>query len=292
MKIALVLGGGGPIGIAWEAGVLLGLKDYGIDLSGADRIIGTSAGSIVGSHVKLDGSPEPLFTEQATPLDPAMKAPKMGPFMAAMTRSTLFHRTVAGQRRSIGRSALKADVQGEGEWLAAIAGFLPEAAHAQERWPAGELWITAVDVETGERVVWTGASGVALPVAVASSCAVPCVYPLVHIGGRRYMDGGMGSPTNADLAQGCDLVVILDPLAHVLGRKSPMLAERDALVRLGSEVICFSFSDAARAVVGLHLMDASLRGPVAIKAREQGRADGRVLEQCILRKHGSGEGLA
>ena len=51
---ALVLGGGGITGIAWETGLLTGLAAAGADLTGADRVVGTSAGSIVGSQVTSD----------------------------------------------------------------------------------------------------------------------------------------------------------------------------------------------------------------------------------------------
>jgi len=49
LKRALVLGGGGPVGVAWESGLLAGLAEHGADVSDADLFVGTSAGSIVGS---------------------------------------------------------------------------------------------------------------------------------------------------------------------------------------------------------------------------------------------------
>jgi NTE family protein len=48
---ALVLGGGGPVGIAWEVGLLAGLLEAGCDLRDADYVLGTSAGSFVGSQL-------------------------------------------------------------------------------------------------------------------------------------------------------------------------------------------------------------------------------------------------
>jgi NTE family protein len=271
MKTALVLGGGGPIGIAWEAGLLLGLRDRGIDLSRADRIVGTSAGSIVGAHLALLGSVDTLYTAQATPLDSTMKPPNMAPLMAAFARAKLFWWSVDRERRSLGKSARKANLPGEQGWLDAIASFLPQENHAAiTRWPERELLLTAVDAVSGELVTWTRASGVPLPLAVASSCAVPCIYPLVHIDGRIYMDGGMGSPTNADLGSGYDLVVILDPLARMMGKGSPMLREKAKLEKQGSRVLSFAFDDAIAGLIGINLMDAGRRGRVAELGRAQG----------------------
>ena len=289
MSTALVLGGGGPLGIAWEAGLLQGLRDGGADLSRADRIIGTSAGSIVGTHLAVRASVSELYAAQATPLDTTIKAPEMAPLMAAFAKAKLFTRGVAGERRSLGKSARAANLPGEQEWLAAIAGFLPRDDHAlATEWPEADLLITAVHAESGELVTWTRHSGVPLPLAVASSCAVPCIYPLVHIDGGIYMDGGMGSPTNAAFASGYDLVVIADPLARLMGRQSPMLREKAALQKQGSKVMAFAFDDDTAALTGLNLMDASKRGPLA----ELGRAQGRAAADNLLAQPGASTSLA
>jgi NTE family protein len=272
MNTALVLGGGGPIGIAWEAGLLLGLRDRGLDLAKADRIVGTSAGAIVGTHLALLGSVEELYAAQATPLDDRIKPPDMLPLMAAFAKAKLFSRSVDAERRSLGKSALSANVPDEQAWLDAIASFLPRENDATvTNWPERELLLTAIDVETGELLTWTQDSGVPLPLAVASSCAVPCVYPLVHISGRVYMDGGMGSPTNAAFGSGYDLVIIADPLARIMGRQSPMLKEKADLLNQGSQVVTFGFDDAIVDLIGMNLMDASKRGQVAELARDQGQ---------------------
>ncbi len=277
MKTALVLGGGGPIGIAWEAGLLVGLRDRGIDLAKVDRVIGTSAGAIVGAHLAVRGSVEELYAAQSTPLDDTIKPPEMLPLMAAFAKAKLFSRTVDAERRSLGKSARAAKVAGEQAWLDAIASFLPRHdKYTVTNWPERDLLLTAVDAESGELVTWTRASGVPLPVAVASSCAVPCVYPLVHIGGRAYMDGGMGSPTNATLASGYDLVVIADPLARMMGRQSPMLAEKARLVEQGAGVVAFAFDDAMHDLIGMNLMDASKRAQVAEVGRAQGQRAGEA----------------
>jgi NTE family protein len=272
-RTALILGGGGPIGIAWEAGLLMGLRDRGVDLARVDRIVGTSAGSLVGAHLAVHGSLDELYAAQSTPLDPAIKPPKMLPLLAAMTKAKLFTRSVQSERRSLGESARRAKVPGEQAWLDAIASFLPQASRdSMAKWPDCELLLTAIDAQSGELVTWNRNSGVPLPVAVASSCAVPCVYPLVHIHGRAYMDGGMGSPTNAALGSGYDLVIIADPLARIMGRLSPRLKEVEMLRGQGSQIVTFAFDTATADVIGMNLMDVRKREQVARSGRSQGQS--------------------
>jgi hypothetical protein len=80
----------------------------------------------------------------------------------------------------------------------------------------------------------------------------------------------MGSPTNADLGSGYDLVVILDPLARMMGKGSPMLREKAKLEKQGSRVLSFAFDDAIAGLIGINLMDAGRRGRVAELGRAQG----------------------
>ncbi|MCH7719085.1 MAG: patatin-like phospholipase family protein, partial [Chloroflexi bacterium] len=68
---ALVLGGGGPVGIAWEAGIIKGLLDGGVDATEADLIVGTSAGSVVGTQIASGRSPQDLLAAQAAPSEGA-----------------------------------------------------------------------------------------------------------------------------------------------------------------------------------------------------------------------------
>ena len=66
-RTALVLGGGGITGIAWEIGVLAGLAEAGADLTGADLVVGTSAGSVVGAQVTAGADLEALHARQLEP---------------------------------------------------------------------------------------------------------------------------------------------------------------------------------------------------------------------------------
>ena len=85
-------------------------------------------------------------------------------------------------------------------------------------WPERDLKITAVDADSGSFRVFDRTGDVDLVHAVAASCAVPLVWPAVEIGGRHYVDGGMRSAANADLATGCDVVLAVVPLWRALSR--------------------------------------------------------------------------
>lgn len=270
---ALVLGGGGPLGIAWEvamldswaaaAGTPVPLAPF---LDG--RIIGTSAGAIVGAHLAQHDSVSMLLAQQDEPLGlDTPDAPDMARFMAAFLKAKLFSRDLSGLRRSIGRSATSANVPGEAEFLAAFArSYVPKETWREDR----ELLLTAVDAATGEFHAWDAASAVPLALAVAASCAVPCVYPLVHINGRAHMDGGIGSSTNAALAAGCRRAVILDPLGPLLGNSSPLDDERRALEASGCHTLAFTPDQDVSNAIGTHLLDASRRAQVARLGRVQG----------------------
>jgi NTE family protein len=114
--------------------------------------------------------------------------------------------------------------------------------------------VTAVDAESGEPVAWHSGSGVRLDRAVAASCAVPAVYPPVTISGRQYMDGGIRSATNADLAAGSSAVIVLNAIGHLTPRE-PLQRELAALG--GAATLVITPDNAAAAVMGTNLLDAA-----------------------------------
>ena len=142
----------------------------------------------------------------------------------------------------------------EQPYIARIATLLP----ATDRWPQCRFLVTAVDTESGEPVAWHRDSGVPLDRAVAASCAVPAVYPPVTVGRRRYMDGGIRSATNADLAADCSAVIVLNAIGHLTPRE-PLQAELAALGAAATLVI--TPDDAAAAVMGTNLLDATIAAP-------------------------------
>ncbi|MEV8630370.1 patatin-like phospholipase family protein [Streptosporangium sp. NPDC051023] len=213
MTRALVLGGGGIAGIAWEAGIVTGLRRAGLDLGEADLVVGTSAGSVVGTLITTGADLEDVVGVQAE-AEQAAAAPV--PDMKAVIEvfGLLNDASMDPEeaRRRVGALAL--GVGDTGARTETIGERLPV-----REWPERRLLVTAVDTATGEFVVWDRHSGVPLVSAVASSCAVPCVFPPVRINGHRYMDGGVRSVTNADLAAGSSAVVIVEPLAHLDARR-------------------------------------------------------------------------
>jgi NTE family protein len=268
-RTALVLGGGGITGIAWEIGVLAGLAEAGVDLGTADLVVGTSAGSVVGAALRSGTPVEDLFAAQ-------LEEPEAAP-VARLTRGTLARyglamvlarRDDAAFRRRIGRLARTAADAGRtpstDERRAAIA-----AAVGTGEWPEGRLVVTAVDADSGEFTTFTRSSGVELVAAVGASCAVPGVYPPVTIGGRRYMDGGMRSPANADLASACDRIVVIAPLPRGAG---PMTSVDAQVTGLVSRVAVVSPDAASRAAIGKNVLDPAAREPSARAGRAQAAA--------------------
>jgi NTE family protein len=265
-RSALVLGGGGITGIAWEIGVLAGLAEAGTDLSGADLVVGTSAGSVVGAQVASGEQLEAMYERQL--------APASGEKMARLNRATLAQfgwamlrsrgRDVEFRRR-IGALALAAERAGltppEQERLDVIGARL-----GGKQWPERDLVVTAVDAQTGEFRTFDRDSGVPLLHAVAASCAVPGVYPPVTIDGRRYVDGGMRSSANADLAQGYDRLVVLAPITRGFG---PMASVDAQVTGMVSRVAVVSPDAAGRAAIGRNVLDPAARAPSAKAGRSQ-----------------------
>ena len=202
---AFVLAGGGATGIAWEAGIIIGLRDGGVDVRDADTMIGTSAGSMVAAHLRVGTDEGNAFAriQQGAPL---ASYGRLGPPDAARYLRAQLALDRRRGRAVVARAALSARTSSEEEWLDAIGLGL-----VGKPWPDGRLLITAVDAETGTSVVFDNDSGVPLDRAVAASCAVPGVFPAVEVDGRRYVDGGLRSVANIDLASGHRRVLALSP---------------------------------------------------------------------------------
>jgi NTE family protein len=248
MSRALVLGGGGPVGIGWESGLVVGLAERGVDLAAADALYGTSAGAFVGAELALGADLAAEFTPlletyAALAAEEASSASeRMGSFMTALAAAVLAGAPPQEMNRSLGRLALASEVPSEEEFLRFFA-----ALDGRE-WPE-RLACTALDTATGEFTVWRKGSDAELKHAVASSCAVPLVYPPVTIGGRRFMDGGLRSVLNVDLATGHDRVLVVSALMLALpaGVSNPIF---DPLIgRLGGEIAALRASGSAVEVI-------------------------------------------
>ncbi|HEX2816106.1 MAG TPA: patatin-like phospholipase family protein, partial [Phenylobacterium sp.] len=215
MTRALVLGGGGPVGIAWESGLVAGLAQGGVDLGQADFTLGTSAGSFVGVRLAMGESAatlaDAIFADDKRSVRNAHRSSRRPPdltnLMRLMAKAQEANRDPAEARAEIGAYALAADTMTEEAFIESFGRSftnLPEDA-----WPEKGFACTAVDAQSGDFQLWTRESGVGVVRAVASSCSMPGVHPPVTLQGKRWFDGGGRSSTNADLAVGHEVVVIV-----------------------------------------------------------------------------------
>ena len=261
---ALVLGGGGVTGVAWETGILAGLSEAGLDLSTAELLVGTSAGAAVAAQL---GSGTPLATLLELQLAgrsqeiPATLGPAL---LARYLWAILTQRDPAGYGRAMGRLALGATTVDETERRVAIASRLPS-----HEWPERPLQLTTVNALTGAFRVFERDDGVPLVDAVAASCAVPGVWPPVSIDGEKWIDGGMRSAVNANLAAGRARVVILAPTTGGVGAV-PSVGEQVAALRAaGSVVMVVSPDRDARSRMGRNVLDPAKRAVAAQAGHRQ-----------------------
>jgi len=282
-KRALVLGGAGSTGNAWEIGVIAGLFEAGLDVTEADLTIGTSAGSTAAAQITSEIQPSELLADILA----AAPQPPTGPLRSDRGRgrigaaSDLMERTgaiiaaaedAADMRRRMGAAALETDAASDSsvqtQWRATVAGRLPS-----QHWPQRPVFIVAVDADTGEPVVFDRHSGVDLVDAVAASTSNGFPY---SIGGNRYINGGYRRNENADLAAGYARVLVLSPFGgrtrHPLEWGMHLEAQVDELRARGSRVETIFPDSNAEHMFGANAMDLSLRPPAARAGYDQGRS--------------------
>lgn len=323
--IGLVLGAGGAVGHAFHSGVLGALaEETGFDARDAEIIVGTSAGSIIAAYLRAGFSPadivaratgQPLSPEGARRAQPA-EAAHHGLPPVPNKRPAGTGRAMSAPR-TVGRALLPPWGVRPG---AALAAALPAGTVATElitaglrplfpAWPEAALWINAVNLETGRRVTFGRDLRITTDVAtaVSASCAIPSFFEPVMVDGARYVDGGVHSPTNADLLAGLDLdlVVVVSPMsiARTALRFKPdqparrlsrfALAREAARVRkAGTPVLTFQPTDADLAVMGLNAMEGSKRIDVARQAADSALDRLRRIDATdrvdVLRKAANG----
>jgi NTE family protein len=269
----LVLGGGGVTGVAWEIGMLLGLAEQGVDLSDADLVIGTSAGSVVGAQL-LSGVPlRELYDAQLAPATQEAAAKLGVGFLVQWAVAGLWPGEPAKGRAWLGRQALKKKTLPEEERRRVIANRLKSGD-----WPATPLIVTAVEAETGAARTFDRNSGADLIDAVAASCAVPLVWPPHTVNGIKYIDGGARSVANVDLAKGCERLVALTPITGGLTKP------RHQAERLGVPYAAIAPTDLALSRMGRNPLDPAFRAAAAEAGREQaGREADKVREVWLLK---------
>lgn len=247
------------LGIAWEIGILAGLARVGVDVSAADFVLGTSAGSVVATQLAAG---VPLDEQLARQVDPARQVRELAPAHLAPVEELLTHvdgRDPAELRRQQGRHALQADTVPEATRRAVIAERLPV-----HEWPDGPLAIVAVAAVTGEPVMFDRASGVDLIDAVTASCAVPGVWPPATIGDLRYVDGGVRSANNIDLAEGHDRVLVLAVFVD-----PPTTTQVELLTQRGATVELITPDQYATEIILPDPLSPALRAPAAIAGLAQ-----------------------
>ncbi|MFI5047966.1 MAG: patatin-like phospholipase family protein [Acidimicrobiia bacterium] len=289
MTRALVLSGGGPVGIAWQTGLSAGLVSKGVDLSEADFIVGTSAGSAVGARLALGRDMLELTEAYREPSGLlAFERPRVADvvgrmeyIMKTMGETLASVRSPEEQRAAIAKFAVEADTPTEEEFVARF----PDLVGAP--FPAGYA-CTAVDLFTGAFRLWDSSSDVRLDRAVASSCCIPGMSPPVTIHGSRYIDGGSRSVTNADVATGHDTVLIVSlssPAREAANPADPLAArtreqverERAELLDAGARLEVVGPDEDAAAAIGANLMDAQSAPAAADAGFRQGQAMSATL---------------
>jgi len=250
VKVGLVLGAGGTVGLAYHSGALHALEDIGgFRPQDADLIVGTSAGSVIGSYLRTGWTTTDFWqfalgthphmaplgrAPRAEPLVPTA-APDLpgrdlpGPeFLAPAYRGPVdFVRRSVGSAYVLSRSAVRVPVPVVPKPLRAAfpAGIFVMsegrrrfAKELPAAWPPEPLWLCAVDIVSGRRIVLgsRGSPPMTLQKAVMASCAIPGVYPPVPLGRRVLIDGGVHSTTNLDLAvrAGCEMIIAVAPMAY------------------------------------------------------------------------------
>ena len=286
---ALVLAGAGAAGNAWELGLVAGLTAAGVDLTEAELIIGTSAGSTVAAQI-TSGVPSADLYAAIVAEAPASPAGAGGPargrvphgpgpdYLDWSDRIIASAQDPSDMRRRMGAAALEMD-SSDGSlaprWRDIVASRL-----SSSHWPDQAVQIVAVDAHTGEPVIFDRHSGIDLIDAVAASTSAMTPY---RIGEHRYLNGGYRRSENADLAAGYGRVLVLSPF----GGRSRMpvawgmdLATQVAELRAGGSRVETVFPDArAGDVFNANALDPSTRRPAARGGFEQGRTlAGRLAE--------------
>lgn len=262
---AVVLGGGGLTGLAWLHGVLEELPEV---LGDAERVIGTSAGALLATRLLAGGDADGLRDHIWELADVHVGSIAGLQLLAAQLWPSRRHAL-----RWLGRRAGRPAALSEPEFVGLVA-----RAIGTTRWPSS-LIVVAVDAVAGRPAYFTPRSQVELARAVAASCALPGVLPAVTIEGRPFLDGGLRTPVNADLASGCGRVLILAPQGRsVRGVRRP--GNQAARLRAdGAEVVLIADDHP-----GLDAMsEAGLAG-----ARERGRYAGRKAAAAVRELYVSG----
>lgn len=258
--------------MAWELGVIDGLRTEGVDVVGrARQVIGTSAGAAVGAQLTtgtLADAIDRLLSNEESFVDFDMSAYQL--LIADILANADSGKSALVR---IGEMALEASTVSEAERRGRIAARLPVA-----KWSANhELLITAVDALTGDLVLFDRNSEVEVVDAVAASCAVPGIWPPTTIRDRRYIDGGVRSLTNADLVQEAGCVLVLVPTRLSAAQRSRLARETNSVDR----VVVLEADRRSMEAIGPNPLDPSVRGVTLAAGRVQGAYEAARVESLF-----------
>ena len=237
MKVGLVLGAGGVLGGAWHTGGLHALaRTTGWDPGSAERIVGTSAGSMFGALIAAVVPPWFMVAHSRGETFEGLTGPDGRPASEADRAAGAVYRLHRGFP-VLGPGSLRmvaATIRNPMRYtpLQVLAGWVPTGVISTDSLketvrravPDGwvdhpSYWVVATDYRTGKRVVFGREDAPEADVAdaVAASCAIPGFFRPVEIAGRRYVDGGVCSASNLDLLakSDVDVVICMNPLSSL-----------------------------------------------------------------------------
>lgn len=298
-RIGLVLGAGGATGHAFHIGVLSALEEAtGWDPRSADVIVGTSAGAVIAALLRGGMSPRDLaaralgetLSEEGQAIANVLGRPEPAP---AADPAGWFGFLDAANPAYLRRALLR---PWETKVGALVAAALPSGRIATDHlvggisrlfpteWSTRRLWINAARLEDGELVTFgrEGAPATSVAAAVAASCAIPGYYRPVAIDSVRYVDGGVHSPSNADVlaGEGLDLVIVSSPMSAGFDVFRPtadgpmrgvcrlLLRREMARVRAaGTSILALEPGQEERALMGVNALDGAQRHAIIRQAR-------------------------
>jgi NTE family protein len=258
----------------------------------ADLVVGTSSGATAAAHVRSGIPPaELLASVLSPPVQPVGQNREVPP---SLPMSTVFERmraigaaatSAADLQRAMGAFGMESDsILGPAaaeQRRAMVAARLP-----RHEWPDRPMILVAVDAHTGQLVAFDRDSGVDLVDAVTASTALPGFAPTHNINGTRYINGGVRSAENADLASGYANVVVLSPFGGRSGTLPPgqfeglrrlpgadLEGQVEGLRRQGSRVEVITPDADSRATMGTNQMDPATRIPAARAGFAQGKRE-------------------
>ena len=314
VQVGVVLGAGGIAGAAYHSGVLTALAEAGFDARDADVLVGTSAGAGVAATLRA-GFP-------AIDLAPRALAQPISDEAAAIVGRTGGPPIIEMRPRPLSRVPRPASpnmvLRAGGRPGKVFAGLTPTGTISTDvigeriamlyggvSWPDRPMWICAVDLASGDRVVF-GREGISAPVGVAvqASSSIPGFFQPVEHAGRRYVDGAVHSPTNADLLAdtGFDLVVVVSPMSETRGGRAPSLPglrgvqarqlanEVKRIRATGTDVVTFQPTPADVAAMGRNAMDATRRKATvetALASARERLADPKLADRLDLLRSAS-----